>query len=69
MTAGDIAILLVGALIAVFVAWTLWPRRRPWAGPGNNWRQRSGDEIESGKTRPEGIEGVSNSIVYGAQGE
>jgi hypothetical protein len=50
MTAGDIALLALGVLMAALTLWALWPRSRPRAGPGNNWRQRSGDEVQSGKT-------------------
>jgi hypothetical protein len=62
MTAGDIALLALGVLAAAFTAWALWPRPKWRPGPRNNWRQRSGDEVESGKTPPAGLEGVPYSI-------
>ncbi|HEX8621703.1 MAG TPA: hypothetical protein VF718_06995 [Allosphingosinicella sp.] len=49
MTIGDIASVALGLSVAGAVLWAMWPRSRTRAGPRNNWRQRSGDEIESGK--------------------
>ena len=69
MTAGSLAILGLGMAMAVFVAWALWPRRRARPGPHNNWRQRSGDEVASGKTRAAGLEDVPHSIGYGSEGD
>lgn len=50
MTAGDIALIALGVLMAALALRALWPRSEPRAGPGNNWRQRSGDEVRSDKT-------------------
>jgi len=50
MTASDIAILALGLLMAGLIVWAMWPRVRPRAGPRNNWRQRSGDEVEPART-------------------
>ena len=69
MTAGSLAILALGTALAIFVAWALWPRRRAQPGPHNNWRQRSGDEVESGKTRAAELEDVPYSIGYGSEGD
>ena len=69
MTAGDVLLLALGALVGTLALWAMRPRRRPRPGPHNNWRQRSGDELGSGKTRPEGLEGVPHSIGYGSEGD
>lgn len=63
MTAGDLALLALAVLIAAFTLWALWPRSRPRPGAHNNWQQRGGGEVESGKTRPAGLEDVPYSIV------
>lgn len=68
MTAGDIVLLALGVLIGALALWAMRPRPRPRPGPHNNWRQRSGAEVESGKTRAEGLEDAPHSIGYGAEG-
>ena len=69
MTVGDIALLALGLLMAGLTIWALWPRPRPRAGPRNNWRQRSGDEVESAKT--DATEGVDSPylIAWGIFGD
>jgi hypothetical protein len=54
MAAGDIALLALGASMAALILWAMWPRSRPGAGPRNNWRQRSADGIQSGRTEAAG---------------
>jgi hypothetical protein len=50
MTAGDFALIAFGILTATLALWALWPRSQPRAGPRNNWRQRSGNEVSEART-------------------
>lgn len=66
MTGGDMLLLALGVLLGGLALWAIRPRPRRRAGPHNNWRQRSGDEVRSGNSRTDGLDDVPHSIGYGA---
>lgn len=68
MTVGSLALVALGIAMAAFAVWALWPRRRPRAGPHNNWRQRSATDIESAKTDATGGNTSPSDVAFGLYG-